>query len=381
MRKKIVFSCLIIIGIMMALCACGTQSQSYIGTGVDFQTLQKTKDWNLEYATLYSVEEYDPYTLITIQDDGRYLIVPEQEKIPSNLPDDIVVLKQPIENVYLVSTSVMDMLREIGALDHIRLTGTKAQDWYIDEAVDLINQEKIVYAGKYSQPDYELILNENCNLAIENTMIYHNPEVKEKLISIGIPVFVERSSYEPDPLGRLEWIKLYGLLFGKEEAAQTYFDTQVKNVLPIMEKEQTGKTMAFFYITSNGAVNVRKPNDYISKMIKLAGGEYVLHDILEEEDNALSTMNMQMEDFYAAAKDADVLIYNSTTVGELENIDDLLEKSPLFKDFLAVKEGNVYCTSSNFFQKSTGICELIEDMNKVLTDSPDTTYRFLKKLD
>lgn len=39
----------------------------------------------------------------------------------------------------------------------------------------------IIYAGKYSAPDYEMILNENCGLAIENTMILHTPEVKEQM--------------------------------------------------------------------------------------------------------------------------------------------------------------------------------------------------------
>ena len=145
-----------------------------------------------------------------------------------------------------------------------------------------------------------------------------------------------------------------------------------------MEKEDTGRTVAFFYITVNGAVNVRKPNDYIAQMIGLAGGTYVLNDRLSAEENALSTMNMQMEDFYAAAKDADILIYNSTIEGELYSVDELLAKSTLFSDFKAVKEGNVYCTGSNFFQESTGTCDFIEDLHKVLADETDENYRFLK---
>ena len=52
----------------------------------------------------------------------------------------------------------------------------------------------MLYAGKYNEPDYELILKEGCNFALENTMIGHNPEVKEKLESLGIPVMVERSA-------------------------------------------------------------------------------------------------------------------------------------------------------------------------------------------
>ena len=46
----------------------------------------------------------------------------------------------------------------------------------------------MIYAGKYNAPDYELILNEGCNLAIESTMIYHCPQVKEQLEKAGCPI-------------------------------------------------------------------------------------------------------------------------------------------------------------------------------------------------
>ena len=82
------------------------------------------------------------------------------------------------------------------------------------EAKDAMEQKKMIYAGKYNAPDYELILNVGCALAIESTMIHHNPEVQEKLEQFGIPVMVERSSYEADPLRRMEWITLYGELTG-----------------------------------------------------------------------------------------------------------------------------------------------------------------------
>ena len=134
-----------------------------------------------------------------------------------------------------------------------------------------------------------------------------------------------------------------------------------------MEKEDTGRTVAFFYITANGAVNVRKPNDYIAQMIGLAGGTYVLNDRLSAEENALSTMNMQMEDFYAAAKDADILIYNSTIDSELTSVSELLQKNALFADFKAVKEGHVYGTGKNMFQETTGYGTMIADMHAIFT--------------
>ena len=124
-------------------------------------------------------------------------------------------------NIYLVATSAMDLFRAIDGIDNIRLSGTKENGWYIQEAKDAMEAGDMIYAGKYNAPDYELILNEGCDLAIESTMIHHNPEVQEKLEQFGIPVMVERSSYEPHPLGRTEWMKLYAVLLGKEDVAET----------------------------------------------------------------------------------------------------------------------------------------------------------------
>ena len=82
------------------------------------------------------------------------------------------------------------------------------------------------------------------------------------------------------------------------------------------------------------------------------------NELAGEEENALSTMNIQMEDFYADAKNADILIYNSTIEGEISTLEELKQKNPLFADFKAVQDGNVYCTTNNFFQKSTAIGDL-----------------------
>lgn len=111
---------------------------------------------------------------------------------------------------------------------------------------------------------------------------------------------------------------------------------------------------------------MRKSNDYVAKMIELAGGKYIF-DELGEDDSALSTMNMQMEEFYAKAKDADYIIYNSTIDGELTTIDQLLAKSSLLKDFKAVQNGNVWCTEQNLFQDTMGLGTMIEDIHAMLT--------------
>lgn len=379
LRYKRWISLLLAVVMMLTLGACGVQSQSDTTDKIAFDSLEKTGQMTLAYATQYQVEYYGDYSLITIGEDQRFLLVPEGKDLPKNLPEDVVALQQPLDKTYLVSTSVMDLIRQLDCISYIRLSGSKAKDWYITEAKEAIEAGNMIYAGKYSAPDYECILNEGCNLAIENTMIYHTPEVKEKLEELGIPVLVERSSYETHPLGRLEWIKLYGLLFDALDEANAYFDSQVEQITPLLDQANTGKTVAFFSVNSSGAINVRKPGDYITQMITMAGGNYALADVVPEEENALSTMNMQMEDFYNAAQSADILIYNSAIEGEITSIDELLAKNSLFAQFDAVKKGNVYCTGKNFFQESTGMAEFVEDMHNVLGDA-DEDLTYLKKL-
>ena len=114
-------------------------------------------------------------------------------------------------------------------------------------------------------------------------------------------------------------------------------------------------------------------------MITLSGGHYVPENT-GESDNALSTMNMQMEDFYMGAADADILIYNSTIGGEIKSVAELTDKNPLFRDFKAVKEGQVYCTSRNLFQQITGMTGFIQDINDVL-NGVERDYTYLNKLE
>lgn len=332
----------------------------------------------LQYADQFAVDYYEGgYALITIVGGERFLLVPEDKEAPEGLDADISVIQKPVQNIYLVATSAMDLFCALDGLDSISLSGTNADGWYIDKAKKAMEDGDIAFAGKYSAPDYELILSKNCDLAIESTMIYHQPEVQEKLEQFGIPVLVEHSSYESHPLGRTEWIKLYGVLLGKEDQAQKLFQEQVDKLKSVEDSENTGKTVAFFYINSMGSANVRKSNDYVSKMIELAGGNYIFNDLGTDEEG-LSTMNMGMEDFYAGARDADYIIYNSTIDGELKSLDELLKKSELLKDFKAVKEGNVWCLTKSMFQETTCLGDVIMDIHRMLTeDDPDgLTYLY-----
>ncbi len=363
----------------------GTDSLSQSEATVEWSAPERVE---LSYAQEFTLDRYsNGCTLITISDGSCYLVAPEELAeatdedllaeiiLPADMGTDeaekLMVLRQPVERIYLVASAVMDMFRALDGLDHIRLSGTDTDGWYIEEARVAMEEGAILYAGKYSAPDYELILSEGCELAVENTMIYHTPEVQENLMSFDIPVLVDHSSYENHPLGRVEWIRLYGALLGKEEEAEEIFAAQERILSEIEQEIAAGQeeerpSVAFFYITNTGAVNVRRTSDYVPKMIELAGGTYIYQELGEEESNS-SSMTMQMEEFYATALDADYMIYNSAIDGEIHSLEELYAKCSLLADFKAVQEGHVYCTTQNLYQESMSIGGLIGDIHEMLS--------------
>ena len=333
----------------------------------------------LSYATGFTVSySQEGYKLLTLGEDQTYLVVGEDLPVPTGVPEDVTVLQQPLDKIYLVATAAMDHFVKLNALDTIILSSQKKDSWYLPEARQAMEEGKITYAGKYSAPDYETILASGCDLVIENAMIYHAPEVLEKLRGLGLPVLVELSSYESHPLGRMEWIKLFGALVNKEAEAAAYFDNMMASLTPVLNQEPTGKTVSFFYITTSGGINVRRSSDYVSSAIRLAGCENIVFGE-DQADLGTSTMTVQMEAFYEGARDADILIYNSIVEGELDSLDALLAKMPTLKDFKAVKEGNVWCLSKNFYQETMSLGEFILDVNTAATGSGGQ-MRYLKRL-
>ena len=364
--------------VALTLTGCGSKAQP-----ANTESLVFSHHYQLDYAQQFTADCYEGgYTMLTIaESDARFLVVPEDAAEVDGLPADVTVLRQPVENIYLVSTSVMDLLLHLDALDSVAFSGTKAEGWYLPAVQQAMEEGKIAYAGKYSAPDYEQILAADCRLAIENTMILHTPEVKEQLEHFGIPVLVERSSYESSPLARMEWIKLYGILLGKEALAEEVFARQAQRIAPLLEQPSTGKRCAFFSITSNGLATVRKSGDYVAQMIGMAGGEYVFAD-LADSGNSLSTMNIPLEDLYAGVKDADVLIYNGTIEGTISTKEELLARCALLAECKAVQSGDIWCTTPSFFQQSMALADFMLDLHAVFTGAtadPDTLH-FLTRI-
>ena len=390
-RKTTIFVISIIMAGLAQLTGCVSPSSDIIEVNFDEDEINENpgeekagalvykESAKLKYAKEFSIDYYEDgfIALNTVSDGRKYLLIPEGKEIPEGLDEEYVIIKCPVENIYLVSSATMDMIVELGALDTIRFSGIKSENWYVEEAKEAMKEGSIIYAGKYNKPDYETLLSKDCSLVIENTMINHSPEVLDQFNQFDIPYIVDYSSYENHPLGRVEWVKFYGALLGCEEKAEEILNKQEAIVEEAEKDENTGKTVAYFYITSNNLVQVKKSSDYIPKMIEIAGGKYIF-DNLYDDSTKKTTINMQVEEFYNGAKDADIIIYNSSIDGGIESVDDLIKKCSFLADFKAVKEGNVWCTTNDSFQQSLSVGYMIEDMNKIFNGEEDDLHYMFK---
>ncbi|MEE1115139.1 MAG: ABC transporter substrate-binding protein [Eubacterium sp.] len=357
----------------------------------------------IEHATMFRVYYYsDGFKLIDITDSGEFLLVPEGKEVPEELEaamedgtlgesagaaadgdettesgvldGTLTVIRQPVDSVYQAASAGMSLIDAIDAMDHVSMCSVDENGWYIDAPRKALADGSISFGGKYSQPDYEMLIDKDCDLAIESTMILHAPDVMEMIEDLDIPVMIERSSYEMDPLGRTEWVKLYGALFNKEEEAAAFFEEKTASLKNLEGMKNSGKTVAFFAVNTNGTVVVRKSDDYIPHMIETAGGRYIFEDLKSEEGSASTTVNMSMEEFYAAAVDADYLVYNATIEDPLGSVDDLVAKDKIFAEFKAVQDGNVYQLSKAAYQATDAMADQILDLHDMLDGGDGGEY-------
>lgn len=359
-----------------------TDAQQNEGGAADGQMVSEGMV-ELQYAQRFSIEKFEGgYRMITAGSEGtggpkKYMVVPEGMSVPEGLEEDVIVLQLPLDNIYCASSSMMSLTAALGALDHIKLCALDYDSWQLDEVRAQMDAGKLAYSGSYKEPDYEMMTANDIQLYLDTTMIDGYPEVLEKFSELGITSLVEDSALESHPMGRVEWIKVLGVLYGMEDEANAYFDDQVEKFNAACAEESLGKSVALGYITSSGKCYARNGGDYIAQLIEMAGGDYVCADV---EPDQTGNTSMTFEEWYDKFVDADYFFYYNLGV-EFSSIQDMIDYNPLFADFKAVQNGNVWVTCDGFSQKSADIVGVITDMNTVLTSEDNTvTTDFIVKI-
>ncbi len=373
---KRVLSLVVLLALLLTLAACGGDVQTEAEDHPVLPGLRYVSAMEKRFAAQFDVYYYEGgYKLLCIGDGNSYLIVPEGGGVPEGLESSVRMLRQPLDTLYLAATASLSLFDAIDSLDVVAFTSLRAKDCSVENASAAMERGEIRFAGKYSEPDYELLLDRECSLAVESTMILHAPKVQEMIEQLGIPVFIDYSSYESHPLGRTEWMKVYAAMLDREETAEAVFAGKAAVADRLEDFPPSGKTVALFFIDSSGSVQVRSPDDYISRIIEIAGGENAFSR-LSGETNGRANISMTMEEFYATAVNTDYLIYNSSSYGEgIDTMEKMLGISELLADCRAVQTGDVWWVGVDTYQRADKLSDLINDIHLMLSgEEGDMTF-------
>lgn len=320
----------------------------------------------LQYATQFTLTHYKGgYAILTIPHSGdtNWLLVPEGKSVPEELPENTVVLQQPLNKIASGVTAMVSVIDAIGGLDNVVATTTKQESWNLPNVAAAMEAGKLKYFGSYSEPDFELLMSEGIQLEVDSTMILNKPEVMDKYKEVGIPCMVDCSSYEEHPLGRVEWVKLYGAILNMEEEAEAFFNEEAAKIETLSALEKTGKTAVMYYVSSD-TYYLRNAGDYTVAMLNLAGGETIAPDVGPDKSGSTK---MTFEEFYATCKDADYIFYVVLTC-PFETREEMIAENALYADFKAVQEDRVFTTRPGFSQSAAMLADVVVEINSVLND-------------
>lgn len=345
-------------------------------TGLVFE-----RSMELKYAKSFSVDYYkDGYKKLTDSAGRKVLLVPEGKDVPE-VVEGVQVIKQPIEEIGVLSTGDMALVTALNGIDRVTMVATAMEDWYIPQVVEKMESGDIKFIGKSDSLDYELIEANKPDLMFVSL---GREQTAQKLTNrfdeLDIDWIGIRVSKEEDPRGRLEWIKYIGAILDKEEEAEAFFEGELAKIQKVEDEIKSLETekpkVAYVRITKDG-YTVKNKGDYSVKMLELAGGEYIFEDLNPDKDG---TMKISAEEFYTLAEDVDILIYENMGpfVGSISQI---LEKGEHLKDIKAIKEGRVWGTKKNYWQSVDKTADMIVELYEIFTkpqgEIKDTEHYFL----
>ena len=186
------------------------------------------------------------------QDILKYLLVPANVELPAGLEKQYLIVRLPASNVYLMDEDIGDTLDALDVLSSVTILGSDDNE---SEAVQmLLESGEAVYGGDWRKPDYRTLIVSKVGLGLIGTDLlplseetlkerkesipqrealtaveYRDRMAKltERFAVLGVPVLVDRSADEPTAKGQAAWLKLYGLLYGKETQANKLYDAAV----------------------------------------------------------------------------------------------------------------------------------------------------------
>ncbi|WP_291131336.1 ABC transporter substrate-binding protein [Flavobacterium sp. UBA7682] len=296
----------------------------------------------VQYAKGFSIQTYDGYSVVTVQNPWpkatktyKYILKEKNGIVPDSLQQNITI-SVPIKNIVVTSTTHIPSLEMLN--EENSLIGFPHLDYISSEKVRArIDAGKVKELGNNHDLNTEVILNLQPDVIIGYGIDNNNPTL-DNLQKSGLKVMLNGDWNEETPLGKAEWIKFFGALYGKQKEANKLFTIIEEDYLKTIEMAKMATTTPT--ILAGDMFEDRwylpKGTSWGSLLLKEAKGHY-----LWQETSGTGSLSLSFETVFEKAQNADIWI----TSGQFATLKEMTDVNPHYAQFAAFKNKNVYSFS------------------------------------
>ncbi len=381
MQKIVFLFCLIVL-----LSACKDKNSSEKWQKDIAESFNKKSE--IQYATGFDINEYKGYKVITIKNPWpgtdrtfKYALVEKNGKLPNPENFDAVV-NVPVNRIVVTSTTHIPSLEMLGELE--KLVGFPNLNYISSEKTrQLISASKIKELGKNEDINTEILIELEPDLVIGFGIDGNNSTFKT-IENSGISVLYNSDWTETSPLGKAEWIKFFGVLFNKEQKADSIFkniETEYLSAKKIASEAKDTPTVI------SGAMYkdvwyMPQGDSWGAQFINDANGNY-----LWKNSAGTGSLALNLESVLEKGHNADIWI----GPGQFTTLDEIKNASEAYTQFKAFKTADVYSYSLKkgetggviYFELAPNRPDLVlKDLIKILHPSlfPEHQLYFFDKL-
>lgn len=342
----------------------------------------------IEYASGLSINKYEGYSVVSVSNpwpeankNFTYILKEKNGSIPDSL-QKYTIISVPLKSIVVTSTTIIPFLEMLGV--EKSLVGFPHTDYISSEKTrKLIDAGTVKNIGQNEKLNMEQLIELEPNLIVTFGIDNNNPMI-DNLQKSGLNVLIQADWMEQTPLGKAEWIKLYGALFGKEKEAKTLFDGIVKNYNDAIELVANKKPTAtvLYGAMYQDQWYVARGNSWVAQFMKDAKANYLWSNVA-----GTGSLSMPFEKILEKAKTAKYWI----ATGSFKNSAEFENSNPHYSQFDASKSKNVYTFESKlgatggtiYYELAASRPDLVlKDYIKIFHPEllPNYTFTFAQKL-
>lgn len=260
--------------------------------------------------------------------ESEYYLFNDSATIPDHLANKTII-RTPVKSAVAFSSTQWSVFQKLGEI--YRVKGILESNYTKNEEIlALVAEGRITDVGMSTNVNAEKLIN------IQPDLILYTPYPGIDFSHLGELSGATMLSFpdylESHPLGRAEWMKVVGLLCGKEKETKEWFDNVARRYETLSERCSSveAKPTVFSDLPFENQWYVPGGKSYIAKIFADAGGDYIWKD-----NESAGSLHIDAESVLLKAQQADFwrVINSYDTPFTYERLEKENELYPLFKAF------------------------------------------------